>query len=182
MQTPRKLIAAFAAALALVSISCNDSSPVAPAAPAASTTAAVRPEASLLGSVLGATGLLACTPQPYDSVTKVIGPAGGALTVGANWFYVPPGALDRSVAITAVAPSGKVNLVQFQPQGLKFSRPAVLSMSYANCGLLGRLVPRHIAYTNDALQILELLPALDNLFRQTVTARIGHFSGYAIAF
>ena len=176
MQTPRKLIAAFSVAVALLSISCSDSSPVAPAAPTA------QPQASLIGDLLGATGLLACTPQPYDSVTKVIGPRGGALKVGTNWFYVPAGALDRDVAITAVAPSGKVNLVQFQPQGLRFSRPAVLTMSYANCGLLGWLLPRHIAYTNDRLQILELLPALDNLFRKTATARIGHFSGYALAF
>ncbi len=176
MKTPRIWIAAFATALTLVSVSCNDSTPVAPVASTA------QPEASLVGTLLAPTGLLACTPQPYDSVTKVIGPEGGSLTVGANLFYVPPRALDRRVAITAVAPSGKVNLVQFQPQGLRFSRPAVLTMSYANCGLLGRLLPRHIAYTNDALQILELLPALDNLFRQTATARIGHFSGYAIAY
>ncbi len=176
MKTPRVLIAAFAAALTLVSVSCNDSTPVAPAAPTA------QPQASLIGDVLGSTGLLACAPQPYDSVTKVIGPRGGSLKVGTNWFYVPAGALERNVSITAVTPSGKVNLVQFQPQGLRFSRPAVLTMSYANCGLLGWLLPRHIAYTNDALQILELLPALDNLFRKTATARIGHFSGYALAY
>ncbi len=179
MKTPRVLIAAFAAALTLVSVSCNDSTPVAPVAPVSATP---QPQASLIGTLLAPTGLLACTPQPYDSVTKVIGPEGGSLKVGANWFYVPPRALDRDVAITAVAPRGDVNLVQFQPQGLKFSRPAVLTMSYANCGLLGRLLPRHIAYTNDALQILELLPALDNFFRHTATARIGHFSGYAIAY
>ncbi len=182
MQTPRKLIAAVTAAFAILSISCNDSSPVAPAAPATSVADTVQPDASLLGSLLGPTGLLACTPQPYDSVTRIIGPDGGTIHVGNNWFHVPPGALSRRVAITAVAPSGPVNVVNFQPQGLQFERAATLTMSYANCGLIGRLLPRHIAYTNDNLRILELLPALDNLLRQTATARIKHFSGYAIAF
>jgi hypothetical protein len=176
MKTPRIWIAAFAAAFTLAVVSCNDTTPVAPVAPT------VQPDASLLGSLLGATGLLGCTPQPYDSVTKVIGPEGGALTVGSNWFYVPPGALGSNVKITAVAPSGTVNLVKFQPQGLRFAQPAVLTMSYANCGLLGWLLPRHIAYTNDDLKILELLPALDNLFRKTASTRIEHFSGYALAY
>ena len=106
----------------------------------------------------------------------------GGAEHGNNWFSVPPGALRTSVAITAVTPSQAVNVVEFQPQGLQFQRPATLTMSYANCGLLGGLLPRHIAYTDDRLRILELLPALDNLFRQTATARIEHFSGYALAY
>ena len=37
------------------------------------------------------------------------------------------------------------------------------------------------AYTTDALEILELLPTLDNVTTQTVTGQLSHFSDYAIA-
>lgn len=178
MKTPRLFSAALAAALTLAAISCSDSSPIAPVAPPAT----AQPSASLVGSLLQSTGLLACTPQPYDSVTKVIGPDGGVITVGANRFVVTPGALAAPVSITAVAPSQDINEVKFQPQGLRFSGPAYLTMSYANCGLVGWLLPHHIAYTADDRTILELLPALLNLLHQTATAKIGHFSGYALAY
>jgi hypothetical protein len=176
MKTPRLLAAALVAALTLSAVSCSDISPVAPTAPTA------QPDASLLGWLLQPTGLLGCTPQPYDSVTKVIGSSGGVINVGANRFYVPAGALSQDISITAVAPSQTVNEVKFQPQGLHFQKPAYLTMSYANCGLVGWLLPRHIAYTDDNLNILELLPALPNLLRQTATSQIEHFSGYVLAY
>jgi hypothetical protein len=94
---------------------------------------------------------------------------------------VPPGALQEPVTITAIAPSDTVNTVQFQPEGLQFSRPASLTMSYANCGLLGLGFPRRIAFTDDALAILYYLPSVDRFLSQAVTARLGHFSHYAIA-
>jgi len=54
-------------------------------------------------------------------------------------------------------------------------------MSYANCDLLGSLAPKRIAYTTDALDIVEYLLSADNLFAQQVTAELHHFSEYAIA-
>ena len=104
------------------------------------------PQASLIGSLLQATGLLGCTPMP-----------------------------------TATAPSDKVNRVQFQPEGLVFQRAATLTMSYANCNLLGTILPKRIAYTTDALTILSYVLSLDNLFGKYVTGRLNHFSNYAIA-
>jgi hypothetical protein len=54
-------------------------------------------------------------------------------------------------------------------------------MSYANCNLLGLLLPKRIAYTTSGLQILEYLLSFDNLFAKKVTGRVNHFSDYAIA-
>jgi len=54
-------------------------------------------------------------------------------------------------------------------------------MSYANCNLLGTLLPKRIAYTDDALNILSYLLSLDNLFAKKVTGKVNHFSNYAIA-
>jgi hypothetical protein len=139
-----------------------------------------RPEASLRGQQLP-TGLLTCTPLAYDSVTQTIGPAGGTLAVGGQTLTVPAGALDTPVSITAVAPSDTVSHVRFHPEGLTFQQPASLTLSYANCSLLGSLAPKQIAYTTDALQILEYVPSLDDLRGQTVTGQLHHFSEYAIA-
>ena len=81
-----------------------------------------------------------------------------------------------------MVPSGsKVNLVRFQPEGLQFRQTAYLTMSYANCSLLGKLLPKRIAYTTDALDILEYLLSLDNLFGKRVTGQVHHFSDYVVA-
>lgn len=65
------------------------------------------------------TGLVPCS-QSYDSVTQVIGPAGGAVAVGPHVLYVEALALSNAVRITAVAPADTVRWVRFQPDGLVF--------------------------------------------------------------
>ena len=127
------------------------------------------------------TGLLACTPLSADSSTQVIGPDGGTLQVGPHVLVIPAGALDSSVVITALAPSDSVNRVQFSPAGLTFQQPATLTMSYANCGVAGWLLPRQIAYTSDLLQVLEYLGGRDDVIAQTVSAPVHHFSDYVVA-
>lgn len=132
--------------------------------------------------LFGLEGLLvSCSPQPFDSVTVVIGPAGGVLQVGAHSFTVPQGALDSNVAITAVTPTGNQNIVRFQPEGLVFNKKASLTMSYANCNLLAFLLPKRIAHTNAVLDILEYLSSTDNLLARRVTGKLRHFSDYAVA-
>lgn len=126
-------------------------------------------------------GLLQCTPLAYDSTTQTIGPEGGEIQAGPHVLRIPPGALADSVTITMVAPSDTVNRVQFQPEGLTFAYPARLTMSYANCPLLGQLLPKRIAYTTDDLVVLEYLLSFDNFWAQRVTGQVNHFSNYAIA-
>jgi len=62
-------------------------------------------------------GLLSCSVLAADSVTQVVGPDGGTITVGPHTFVIPAGALDDTVSITAVAPSDTVRRVSFQPEG-----------------------------------------------------------------
>ena len=161
-------------------LSCAEPVPTGPVArPAA-------PQATLIGSLVGtvnavADGLLTCSPLPSYSVTQTIGPAGGVLTVGPHTLTVPAGALSRRVTITATAPSGTVNRVHFEPAGLEFQSTASLTMSYANCNVLGSLVPKHIAYTTDELEILYYLLGIDDLLAQKVTGQLHHFSEYAMA-
>jgi len=138
--------------LALAS-ACGDRTPTGPQ-PAA-------PSADLIGSLLGATGLLKCSNLPYASTTQTIGIAGGILSAGPHKLVIPAGALSQPTTITMTLPTGLgVNAVKFQPEGLRFQVPAVLTMSYANCSLLGKLLPKRIAYTTDSLQILYYLLSL----------------------
>ena len=160
-------------ALALAS-ACGDRAPTAPQPSA--------PQADLIGSLLGATGLLKCSNLPYDSTTQTIGIGGGSLKVGPHTLTIPSGALAQPTTITMTLPTGLgVNAVKFKPAGLQFRAPAVLTMSYANCSLLGKLLPKQIAYTTDNLQILYYLLSLDNLFSKYVTGKVNHFSDYVIA-
>src|SRR5207253_7631351 len=110
-----------------------------------------------------------CSACPVDPGTVAIGPLGGTSSAGPPWLAVPPGALLRPTAITMTAPTGQgVNAVKFKPVGLQFLAPAALNMSYANCSLLGILLPKRIAYTDDNLNIISYLLSLDNLLAKRV--------------
>ena len=139
------------------------------------------PQHSLLGGLLQSVGLLKCTPLSPATATATIGPWGGSLAVGPHTLVVPPGALSSSVTITGSLSADTINAITFKPEGLQFVKPAYLTMSYANCNLVGILLPKQIAYTNDNYLILELLSSLDNIFTKKVTGQVHHFSHYAIA-
>lgn len=170
MKAARLARAALLGAAAFVLVSCADPAPLGP------------PEAffGFPPPPLNI-GLIACEPLPFDSVTQTIGPEGGALHVGGHTLWVPEGALDQDVTITAVAPSDTLRRIQFQPEGLVFQESAWLTMSYADCNLLGSLAPKRIAYTTDVFVILEYLLSFDNLWSRRVTGRLRHFSEYAVA-
>ena len=178
MKTVRFTLAALVLSASVFVASCSDS-PTAPPAPQA--TAQV-PQGELLDGVLRLLGLVKCTPLQADTEIKTIGPMGGVINVGPHRLVVPPGALNRNVAITASIPANsKVNLMTLLPHGLEFERPVAITMSYANCEGLGSLLPKRIAYVNGVLDILYYLLSVDNLWTNKVTAKTDHFSDYAIA-
>jgi hypothetical protein len=138
-------------------------------------------EASPVGRPANANhGMLRCSPLAYDSVTKTIGPAGGDIWVGPHRLSVSKNALAGPVSITAVVPSDTVSRVQFRPEGLRFARPASLVMSYANCTQSGFNEPK-VAYTTDALQIIDYLPSKAYPWFRSVHGVVTHFSNYAVA-
>ena len=170
----------FAGALSLASCSSVEDGPTGPGGgPAPSTLLSGN---GLLGTSIGS-GLLACDPLPYASASATIGAQGGTLIVGPHQLTVPAGALAGPVVISGEAPVGTVNSVQLQPEGLQFAagKPAKLTLSYANCPLLGSLLPKRIAYITDLLDILSYVPSLDDLLGRKVTGTLEHFSRYAVA-
>lgn len=174
MKAARCLVVGFIVCALVFSSGCGDRTPTAPEP--------LAPSADLIGSLLGGTGLLKCSNLPYASTTKTIGGGGGTLSAGPHTLVIPPGALAKPTTITMTLPTGLgVNAVQFQPVGLRFQKPAALTMSYVNCSLLGKLLPKQIAYTTDNLQILYYLLSLDNLLSKYVTGQVNHFSTYVVA-
>ena len=174
MKPTRLVVVTLCLSLALA---CSDHSPT-----AARQEAPLSPQADLIGGLLGATGLVKCSALPYASSTATIGPAGGTISAGPHKLVIPPGALAQVTTITMTAPSGLgVNAVKFQPEGLQFAVPAVLTMSYANCGVVGVLLPKHIAYTDDNLNILYYVLSLNNILSTGVTGKVNHFSDYVVA-
>lgn len=176
-----RILASASLALAVVlGASCGDSSPTAPvaAAPSAQSDAELL---GFLGGTLQRTGLVSCSPMPTATASKVFGPDGGVLQVGPHYLVIPRGALRDTVTISAVAPSGTINRVQFAPHGLQFERSAALNLSYKNCNLLGSLAPKRIAYVDGRLNVLEFLLSIDNLWTRRVTGKLDHFSDYVLS-
>lgn len=173
MSTTRKLAAVLTMALTL---GCGTQAEMTGPGTAAST--------SLVGgTVQGVSGaLLTCTVLPYASSAQWIGPAGGSIAVGPHKLVIPRGALSQTVRITAEIPTDPVASVRFGPAGLRFAKPAAVTLSYGHCGGLGMLLPKQVAYTTDLLAILELLRSSDDLRAKKVTGKLDHFSRYAVAY
>ena len=128
-----------------------------------------------------------CEPKPEVSVTKVIGPKGGAFNIGPHKFEVPAGALDSNVTVTAVAPTTARDELQFYPHGLRFNKPVQMTMSYKGCVVPDSAV-LNVSYVAHPLQSpaaltawsTERLPTRDDKAATSVTALTDHFSGYII--
>jgi len=139
--------------------------------------------------------LVACS-QTYDSVTQVIGPAGGLIAVGHPFLWVDSMALADTVRITAVAPADTVRWVRFQPDGLQFKTngagwSAILYTSFKDCGVPTADTLR-IAQVSDSLTIIRFLRSPDPSWvrvrknawsqgNQYVAGVLHHFSQYAMS-
>lgn len=149
-------------------IGCSDSTPSGPSAP--------RPTH---GTVSTASPRLAtCSRQSARIVSKMIGTSGGSLTLNGHQLYIPPRALSATVTITMSAPLGTVRTVQFLPEGLTFNPLAqpTLYMNYAGC----KEKAAGIAYITDDLRLLQFLESSVNESKGWTSAKLAHFSRYAV--
>ena len=182
-----RMKAVLAASLMVVLAACQfDRSPTSPARESATAVAPAEVQSSLIGTLTGTTSnllgsltLVSCKTPSYGTVSKSIGFAGGTIAIGPHSLVIPPGALSKTTTITATAPAGNRVFVDFQPHGLRFATPTALTLSYKHC-LLPPLAPR-IVYVDDRWNILEVLSPSLSLLKGSVTGKLDHFSGYAIA-
>ena len=129
-----------------------------------------------------------CEPKPEVSVTKVIGPKGGAFNIGPNKFEVPAGAVDSNVTITATMPTKSIAELEFEPHGLQFNKPVQMTISYKGCvvpdsATLGVSYITHPWQSAVALRgaSTQRMPAHDDKATTTISALTDHFSGYVVA-
>jgi len=126
--------------------------------------------------------LMRCTPMDELRVEQVVGRSGGTITFGPHRLVIPAGALREPTRIRAEIRSENVNSVRLSPEGLRFRTPARLTLSYANCDLLGGLLnEKQIAYTSESLKIYWYLPSVDNVLERSVSTDLDHFSRYAVS-
>ena len=182
---------ALAVCATAAAVSCRDPSPLGVAIPAPSFQQGGR---WTLPGTKGA-GLVACL-QTYDSVTQVIGPAGGLIAIGHHFLWVDSMALSDTVSITAVAPADTVRWVRFQPDGLRFRTngagwSALLYTSFSDCGV-PTVDTLRIAQVTDSLSIIRYLSPPESTWirvrkkawskgNQYVAGVLHHFSQYAVS-
>jgi hypothetical protein len=174
MKWPRSSRVLGSMLVLLVGVSCTleESAPTEPRVVLSETQ---RPGISPVLSVL-----LLCEPQEYVAAKKRIGPEGGSLRFGRHRLEIPRGALASKVTITAEQVTGDVNSVRLSPEGLRFAKPAKLTMEYKNCA--DTRLAKRVAYTDELLRILELPSSEDYPKYEYVTGEIDHFSRYAVAY
>lgn len=138
------------------------------------------PSLSLTGTLSAI--LLQCSPQNAISTTKTFGSEGGELWVGPHYLVIPKNALSKKVTITGEIVTGNVNSIRFYPEGLKFGSGTKLYMSYKNCSGLGMLLPKKVVYTDESLNLLDVLGTITLWGDKMAVADLHHFSRYAVAY
>ena len=161
-----------------------------------------RPEAALLGGLLG--GVTSLLIPPVERTTPLaqditwsftVGPAGASSSnsVSGLTISVPSNAVSTSTTITVTALAGAPVAYRFEPHGLVFARKVTLTQNLRGTtadGLLSSLVPLSGAYfATDDLEldadglanVTEIIPATLSLLTRKASFPIEHFSGYILA-
>lgn len=209
----KRLLGVVSAALMVsaLAVGCSDRMP---SAPQAGANRAVAPASkSLLGGLIG--GVVGTVNNLLNIVVTLVtrpttlqqdivwsfyaGPGG---TISANSaaglsITVPPGALSQTVRITVTVKAGNVYNYQFQPEGLQFAVPVVVTQNVSDnslisnllSGLLGSTKTAKGAYysastlqydpTTGTATVNELEPTI--IGGGLLSFQIRHFSGYTVA-
>jgi hypothetical protein len=125
--------------------------------------------------------LLYCEPLQYAAEVKVIGPAGGDLSIGPHKLHIPKGALQETVVITGEMPVSLAVSVRLSPHGLRFAQPPLLTLSYDHCNRPS-IFSERVAYVDELFNVLEWPTSQDDVKYARVHAYIDHFSRYAVAY
>lgn len=113
------------------------------------------------------------------TAARVFDRRGGTLHFGESRLVIPPGALHEPVRISATTRGDAAATVDFQPEGLRFHRPAVLALDATGCNLPANAASA-VVYIGADGEVLETIAATFNWRWREVVAPIVHFSGYAI--
>lgn len=163
------------AALLIVAVqACNDEMPTSP--DAASATPSQAASSVRLGDVL--TTVDGCI-QASSVVAVDIGPGGGSISLCGNTLVVPAHSLGSLTHIVMLPVIGHPGAVQFFPEGLQFAPNAQPTLTL-NTDAVGNPSNAYIVYTDDQGNVREV-ESTTGRTAHSVSAQIGHFSRYAVA-
>jgi hypothetical protein len=186
------LAAVVGATITLAACGATDSTaPTPPAIQSAPSDAS----SNLLGTLLGAprtiTPLKRKTPLAAPiTVSKTIGILGGTIAIPQAGIavVVPPLAVPSTKTITVTALAGDNVAYEFQPHGLKFTLPLVVTQDVSKTsatqnGLLSGLALKlgYFPDANHVTTVTELLNVQLDLLHLTAISTVWHFSGYIYA-
>ncbi len=122
-----------------------------------------------------------------ETVSKNIGPEGGTILAadGITTLDIPAGALSAVTTITVqpvtnMVQGGKGNAYHFEPSGLQFSKPALLTINIPGTeAKQTTIVPQKISWQDASGTWHRLKNSTYDSVQHLVSAPISHFSDYA---
>ena len=186
----RSLFTVFAVASSLgLAVSCSNDSPTTP--PATSPTHAGGANTTILDNPITIIPLQRTSPLATNEVVqKRIGIFGGMLVLPNSGLtvVVPALAVTSPVTITVTALAGSNVAYEFEPHGLQFLAPVVMTQDLSGTearsgGTIDPLLLNlgYFPNSSNITSVTELLSLQLNLPLQTATGLIWHFSGYVLA-
>ncbi len=112
------------------------------------------------------------------AASRMIGPEGGVIELGASRLVFPAGAVSQPTEIGMRA-DGQYQGVRLSPHGLQFPADAQPVLELRAVGAGAARNGLKVVYVDDANQILEVLPT--GRHGNTVSTHLQHFSGYLIS-
>ena len=172
---PRRVIGVLGMALAALT-ACGE-----PTAPEAGDRVPAASGALLSGK------LVTCPIKTTRSVSALLGPLGGTLSLDGTSVTLPAGAVTVPTLLTLTIPASNYVEVEITANGLEhflFELPVAVSIGYGRCTRSDiDAAPLTAWYIDGATNaLLEHMGGVDDKASRTVTFSTGHLSSYAIAY
>lgn len=156
---------------------CNEQMPTTPDVTSAVVSRPQTPAELNLGSTIN--GLVTTTTCLVEGIVADIGIDGGTISLCGNSLVVPAHSLLHLTHIQLVPVAGHPGVVQFYPEGLQFANDAAPTLTLSTDGV-GNPANAYIVYTDDQGHVKEIETTTSRT-PHSVSAKIGHFSRYAVA-
>jgi len=174
-------LTALTAALVVATAACNDATAPTGPTPSASTPALDGRSTSTASLKTLLQAFVTCGAQTYRKTVQTVGPSGGVILAGKHSLWIPAGALSAPVTITMEQMADSVVNVRFSPDGLTFNaaNQPTLALNVIGCKVPAGVTPS-IAYVTDSLAVISVLPSTWDATKWVVSAKLPHFSRYAV--
>ena len=174
-------------------VSCSDvaKGPSSVAGPRASAPSLAATATDSSGTVV--TGLMWTKSVSQQTVTKVIGPSGGSLSIpNGIKVTVPSGAVASSVTFSVTRLGGNIVAYDFQPHGMLFAAPLTIQQPTLGTNLFkwdpttniqGAYFPlvNTLDQSAGTALVTEFEPTLVSADKAWITFQVRHFSGYMVS-